>query len=55
MYSLSDLFAYMYAADLETLKRVVPEACRILAERERNTAQDALSPSAPASQPARRS
>jgi hypothetical protein len=39
MNCLSDLFAYMYAADLETLERVVPETARILAERKREAAQ----------------
>jgi hypothetical protein len=39
MFSPSDLFAYMYAADLEVLERVVPEAARILAERKREAGQ----------------
>jgi hypothetical protein len=39
MHCLSDLFAFMYVADLETLDRVVPEAARILAERKLNAVQ----------------
>jgi hypothetical protein len=34
MTSLSDVFAFLYVTDLDTLNRAVQEALRILAERE---------------------
>ncbi len=37
MSELADLFAYMYEADLPTLRHVVQEAIRILRERENAT------------------
>ncbi len=52
MYSLSDLFAYMYFMDLPTLRMVIPEAFRILAERECN-APEALAAGIPANLPVR--
>ncbi len=41
MFNLSDLFAYMYVMDLPTLRLVIPEGRRILAERERNATREA--------------
>ena len=47
MFTLSDLFAFMYFMDLPTLRMVVPEACRILAEREHTVSQGSPATSTP--------
>jgi hypothetical protein len=53
MFNLSDLFAYIYFVDLPTLRLVIPEARRILAERERTAARETPAASVPGSLPAR--
>jgi hypothetical protein len=40
MYNLSDCLAFLSELDVPTLRLFIPEACRILAERERNAAMD---------------
>jgi hypothetical protein len=39
MLTLSDLFFFLYFVDLSTLERIIEEARRIFAERERNASQ----------------
>jgi hypothetical protein len=47
MTEISDLFAYLYTADLPTLDLIVDEAIRILAERQRTDRRPPINVSAP--------
>jgi hypothetical protein len=40
MFNFADLFAFMYATDLEALDLIVEEAVRILAERKRDAGEE---------------
>lgn len=47
MYTLSDLFAYLYFIDLHSLDLAVVEAIRILVERRRKAARTISGPNVP--------